>query len=182
MNPTTTESKAFIDRLTPEQAALMPVYGARWVEIGLSTKPIDRQAVEAAIKLVYESHGMTVPKRIEYVASPRALILRICQLKGVEPTQENKTAAMQDVYTQHDMQWCAYHEFCREVLGLVDETEGVVGVVALARAAGWYAAYDDTVIVSERPAAIVRDKRGYATRLEYSDGFTCEVEGLKLQD
>jgi hypothetical protein len=39
-----------IERLTPEQEALLPEYRDKWRKIALSTEPIDRQQATEAIK------------------------------------------------------------------------------------------------------------------------------------
>jgi hypothetical protein len=42
-----------IDKLTPEQEALIPVYRDKWRAIALSTERIDRQKTQAIVKSAY---------------------------------------------------------------------------------------------------------------------------------
>jgi hypothetical protein len=50
-------SQIKIDKLTPEQEALIPVYRQKWRAIALSTEPIDHQKAAEALKVVYASMG-----------------------------------------------------------------------------------------------------------------------------
>ena len=50
-----------IETLTPEQEALIPVYREKWGKIELSTKPIDRQQAEIAVKNFYGAIGKKEP-------------------------------------------------------------------------------------------------------------------------
>jgi hypothetical protein len=57
-------SQIKIDRLTPEQFALIPVYIKKWEKIALSTERIDRQKATEAIKDVYAEINLKDPKMI----------------------------------------------------------------------------------------------------------------------
>ena len=46
-------SQIKIDKLTPEQEALIPVYRQKWKAIALSTEPIDRQKAAEVVKTAY---------------------------------------------------------------------------------------------------------------------------------
>lgn len=50
-----------IDRLTPEQEALIPVYREKWRAIALSTEPIDRQKATEAVTAAYALLGKKPP-------------------------------------------------------------------------------------------------------------------------
>jgi hypothetical protein len=50
-------SKIKIDRLTPEQEALIPVYKKKWEKIAFSTERIDRSKASEAIEAVYQLIG-----------------------------------------------------------------------------------------------------------------------------
>lgn len=52
---------AKIDKLTPEQEALIPVYVEKWRRIALSTEPIDREKAAKAVKMAYAVTGMGEP-------------------------------------------------------------------------------------------------------------------------
>jgi hypothetical protein len=60
-----------IDKLTPEQEALIPVYRDKWRKIALSTERIDRQKAAKAVKAVYTSFYLNEPE-ILFFDSPFA--------------------------------------------------------------------------------------------------------------
>src|SRR3990172_2259775 len=60
-----------IERLTPEQEARFPEFIKKWTDIGLSTEPADRPRAEKAIRLMYRSADLAVP-RIVWCGSPLA--------------------------------------------------------------------------------------------------------------
>ncbi|WP_449418130.1 DUF6745 domain-containing protein [Phormidium nigroviride] len=60
-----------IDKLTPEQEALIPVYREKWRAIALSTEPIDREKAADAVKAIYAAIGQQEPK-ITFFDSPHA--------------------------------------------------------------------------------------------------------------
>ncbi len=62
-----------IEKFTPEQEALMPVYREKWRAIIRSTEPIDRQKASEAIKTAYTAIGTEEPK-ILFVDSPIAAL------------------------------------------------------------------------------------------------------------
>ena len=52
--------------LTPEQAALVPVYAEKWKNIALSTKPIDFDLAKEAVKNAYQLINQEVPEIVYY--------------------------------------------------------------------------------------------------------------------
>jgi hypothetical protein len=67
-------SQIKIDRLTPEQEALIPVYKKKWEKIAFSTERIDRDKASDTIKAVYQLIGKKNPK-IFFYNSPCEYIL-----------------------------------------------------------------------------------------------------------
>jgi hypothetical protein len=61
---------ARITKLTPEQAAAIPLWRARYLERGTATGPCDRPTIEAAIAKLYESQGRTAPALVVWMDSP----------------------------------------------------------------------------------------------------------------
>lgn len=61
-----------IEKLTPEQEALIPVYREKWRKIGLSTEPIDREKATEAVKNIYKWLGEKEPE-IYFYNSPRTV-------------------------------------------------------------------------------------------------------------
>ncbi|CBN57009.1 MULTISPECIES: DUF6745 domain-containing protein [Kamptonema] len=58
-----------IDKLTPEQEALIPVYREKWRAIALSTEPIDREKAADAVKAAYALLDVKPPEFI-FSSSP----------------------------------------------------------------------------------------------------------------
>jgi hypothetical protein len=63
-----------IERLTPEQEALIPTYRKKWCKIALSTEPIDRQKTAEAINAVYTLIGQNKQPEILFFDSPLAAL------------------------------------------------------------------------------------------------------------
>ena len=57
-------SRTKLKKLTPEQAALIPVYRDKWRAIALSTGPIDRSQAAETIKAAYAIIGKKAPEII----------------------------------------------------------------------------------------------------------------------
>ncbi|MBD2185100.1 hypothetical protein [Planktothrix sp. FACHB-1355] len=57
-------SQTKIEKLTPQQEALIPVYREKWRKIALSTEAIDRQKAANSIKVAYELIGYQEPEII----------------------------------------------------------------------------------------------------------------------
>jgi hypothetical protein len=64
-----------INSLTYEQAAQMPAWADKWIEIGLRTGAADRQTFEAAAKKCYEHAGVPWHNNVAWVSSPLVLAL-----------------------------------------------------------------------------------------------------------
>ncbi|BAY27404.1 hypothetical protein NIES2100_72280 [Calothrix sp. NIES-2100] len=60
-----------IAKLTPEQAALIPVYREKWTSIALSTIPIDRQKARESVTVAYQLLDLPEPEII-FFDSPYA--------------------------------------------------------------------------------------------------------------
>jgi hypothetical protein len=57
-----------IEKLTPEQEALIPIYLEKWQKIALSTEAIDRQKASDAIKSAYNLINISEPKNFFLIA------------------------------------------------------------------------------------------------------------------
>ncbi|MBD2206634.1 hypothetical protein H6G33_19625 [Calothrix sp. FACHB-1219] len=62
-----------IDKLTPEQEALIPVYREKWRNIALSNERIDREKAAQAVKAAYIAIGKNAPNIIFYESPYLAL-------------------------------------------------------------------------------------------------------------
>jgi hypothetical protein len=61
-----------IEKLTPEQEALLPIVRDRWLKIGLSTEPAKREEAEEGVRLAYKTAGLAPPKFMVWLSSPMA--------------------------------------------------------------------------------------------------------------
>ena len=59
-----------IERLTPEQEAMLPVTRDKWLTIGLSTEPGDHAVAEQAIRDAYHVAGLEPPSLVLWLSSP----------------------------------------------------------------------------------------------------------------
>ena len=69
-----------LDKLTPEQEALIPVYREKWQKIALSTERIDREKAAEAVKATYVLIGLEEPEIVFYDSPNAALITTLSQL------------------------------------------------------------------------------------------------------
>ncbi|RCJ39553.1 hypothetical protein A6769_06930 [Nostoc punctiforme NIES-2108] len=69
-----------IEKLTPEQEALIPVYREKWQVIALSTERIDREKAAEAVKATYVLIGMEEPEIVFYDSPNAALINTLSKL------------------------------------------------------------------------------------------------------
>lgn len=58
-----------IEKLTPEQESLIPVYREKWRQIALSTERLDRAKAESVIKAAYIAIGKPEPE-VQFYSSP----------------------------------------------------------------------------------------------------------------
>ena len=61
------------DTLTPEQAAALGHYRARWAAIRRSTEPADRNAAEQGVRHAYHAAALKPPVRCVWCEGPAAL-------------------------------------------------------------------------------------------------------------
>lgn len=59
-----------IEKLTPEQEAQLPVYREKWIAIGLSTEPADRERAEAGVLKAYQAADLEPPEHLLWFDSP----------------------------------------------------------------------------------------------------------------
>ena len=72
---------AKINKLTPEQEADLSTARDKWLAIGLSTAPIDRDASKAAVAKMYECAGLPAPNVFIFLDSPRQGAIAAALLK-----------------------------------------------------------------------------------------------------
>lgn len=173
-------SKKIIEDLTPEQDARLDEFEKKWTARGLDLKPIDRERAEEALRKCYTAQKMKAPTRIEWLASPFAMLVRGAELEYVQKAidsgtevslaMSNATAlfrsdqtlsgdaqtAIRDLYGsicfgQHDSAWLGFQDFMNEVVGLKEETEELSALWEMAQEGHWWLPFENICLASERP-------------------------------
>lgn len=70
-NPNPDKPK-IIDKLTPEQEAMLPKIRDKWIKLGFSTDPANRPEAEEGARKAYIAAGLEPPKLYIWAESPRA--------------------------------------------------------------------------------------------------------------
>jgi hypothetical protein len=73
--------------------------------------------------------------------------------------------------------WFAFYMFFRNECGLVEETEDVMGIVAVTNECGWCYLYDECAVICDRYESVYRDEVGRlhsedGPAVKYRDGFS----------
>lgn len=165
--------KKKIDKLTPEQEAMLPVYRDDWIKIGLSTEPVNFEKAKAAICEAYRAADLKEPTQFHVVDSPMAAIDLI---KKLDPSKSSQTIFNEMIFGAHDASWLVFYAFFRDVVGL-ECCNKLSGLIELAKHCGWLNVYEDVVVFQHRPESIKMDdenrlhcENGPAIR--YRDGYS----------
>ena len=167
-----------IDKLTPEQKALVPKWRERWLQVGLCTEPADRRRAESAIMAMRALIGVTDKPCFVWCDSPATAILAINILKDPslgDSLWDSLRASLGAslgacCYGQHESYWIAFYGYCRDVLQIEYESKRSQQLDLwdeLAQSCGWWWCYQNYVIVTERQTRALLDDRG---RLHCDDG------------
>jgi hypothetical protein len=84
-----------ITSLTPEQQAQLAVIRDKWIAVGLSTEPVDREAVTAALQKCFHVAGRERPRFVIILDSPLAVCVAIGLLRN-EITSDQVLAQVSD--------------------------------------------------------------------------------------
>ncbi|OUL20472.1 hypothetical protein BV378_29075 [Nostoc sp. RF31YmG] len=103
---------SLIEKLTPQQEALIPVYRDKWRKIALSTERIDREKAAEAVKLVYAAMQEEEPEII-FVDSLYSAIKCVNQLDipSGDTLFDELCDLRQDFQNQHNL----FSQFSREL-------------------------------------------------------------------
>ena len=99
-----------------------------------------------------------------------------------------RNSVWQSCYGNHDAHWLGFYDFFREAVSLKKETEKISGLIAQAKAAGWFLPYQNICWVSERPNIMRLDDRGRlhcttGPALTYPDGWAIySVHGIRVPE
>lgn len=161
-----------IEKLTAEQEALLPVYRDKWLEIGLSTEPLDFEKAKIAVCTAYESAGLSKPTKFYTAKSPFDAIGVIQELN---PKMKAKDIFNDMTYGCHDANWLGFYQYFRDVLDL-KVCDKLSGLIDLASHCGWLNMYEDTVVFQDRPEHIKFDEQNRlhcenGPAILYRDGY-----------
>lgn len=154
--------------LTPEQEARIPEYREKWIKIGLATGPGDRKVVEEAIHQIYKAAGISPPKIIVWLRSPR-------EGEAIANIVSEKGKPAECLFGSQEAGWLSFYDYFGEVVGL-DCCKALKPFMTIAENAGWWWPFEELAIVTERPETILVDEAGElhcetGPAVEYSDGF-----------
>ena len=182
--------RKMINSLTQEQIDSFPAYVEKWLTIGLSTEPLDFERAKAAVIKCYEIAELPPPKYFYRFESPYSAAMAATLLKSTGAQVWDQVWAQvwdqvgaqvraqvgAQVYGAHDSEWLAFYDFMLSELK-IKECKKLNGLMELARYCGWWAPYENAVILQDRPSKIKFDdqKRLHSEdgpSIEYRDGFS----------
>lgn len=175
-------SKQQINELTPEQEAKIPEYRERFLQIGLSTEPTNKEKAEAAIRRSYEYLHKSDPKmcvpnpEFVWADSPKLGAKLAAQYaKGTQDVtpEEIKEQADMASYGSFEAYWVSTYSFIANELD-VEKDELTDIVTDIVKECGVYWTFEDLVVVTPKPTKIVmQDEKLSCTTgpaIEYSNG------------
>ena len=160
-----------IDKLTDEQSAQIDVYRDKWIDIGLSCKPMNFESAKVAMIRAYETAGLPSPTQFHAVASPTAAIELIQKL---DSNLSAKDIFNEFIYGCYEAGWLSYYEYFKDVCDIQDCAK-LDGLTEYAKHAGWASVYEDVVVIQDRPEHILFDDQGRVhsetdVAIKYRDG------------
>lgn len=185
-----------IETLTPEQESKFREYVAKWTKIGTDTNFNEEQATEA-IKEAYRcaatlDSSIREPSKILFFSSP-GVAMAAAQIyihaaeKNIKINKKNNNTLTKWAetnlkfetcgYGQHDASWLSFYDFFRTEVGLIEETNIVMGLINVAKTCGWYYCYDDICFVSKKPVICNLDDNNMlhsetGPAIAYEDGIS----------
>jgi len=175
-----------IEKLTPEQEALVPVYRQRYFDIGWSTDETDREAAEKAMRELHEIKGWDQPE-IVWFQSPYAAVDTIIESSDKDP--ENTDISMNGPCAALDAVWGCFYKFGEELKPDMYKEEDSRLLDAwdrLCKSCGPCWLYTNYVLMTDKPVEahyndgeLVHCDTGPALR--YSDGHEMyAIDGVRL--
>lgn len=183
-----------ITKLTPEQAAQIPGWVKKWVDIGLSTEPADFEAATEAALKAYALCNLKKPMVVLRMGSPYAAIVGGAMawkmLRSLIPSQVEAQVRAQ-VFDEakkglnndgaSNIGWAGYAawvSFFRDVCGWRGDTLSKFEISeSLVKSCGWTWWHENVLAISDRPHIIKRDNEGRlhcetGPSIAYRDGWT----------
>lgn len=164
-----------LEKLTQEQTAALEETKDKWIKIGLSTEPVNKEKTKNAIKLVYGCANLKPPQIFIFLRSPfEGVIGSYILWNQVENQVWNQIYACG--YGSQDASWLAFYDYFLKHTN-VKNIEKMAGLIEISKTCGWWWSFENAVIVTERPNKILRDERfmlhsSSSPALSYSDGFS----------
>jgi hypothetical protein len=201
-----------IEKLTPEQEALLPVYYKTYLDYGLSCEDADRARAEPAFNRIYELYGFDKPEII-WVNSPHQanILISACEdglvesfdkLRELAATNDNKKILSNFpsdfkpqykttfFWGQQDLYWVAFYKFCEEI-GVKyadDDLEKLNLMDEIGKSCMWFYVFEKAIIACNRAKEIHLDDQNRLHNLtgpaiSFRDGWkTFYVSGVKVPE
>ena len=200
-------SNAPADRKTAERgvveayraAGLEPPKHFFWLGSPLAGALVDTVAAKVAEPVAGETKRERpkqdyAPRILSVVDSVMPVLAEICAVKKADPIKsEFVIECLADLqlhnaaYGQHDASILCFYDFFAQVCG-VEECRKLEGLNLIAQSCGWWWAYEDVAILTERPTSLSLDDRGRLHSdsdwaIYYPDGFGyCLVHGVEVPE
>ena len=170
-----------IETLSSKQLAQLPWFRKKWLDAGLSTKPVNKSVVKKNLQALYAVAGKPAPKFVIHLESPLHIAIAIAQLRsGDSKVSDQVSAQVSDIlyywydFGQFDSYWLSWYDFMGE-LGV--DVSKLKPTFDLAHSAGWTILFWDWAFVSERPSCIARDEQN---RLHCENGPAVGYNGFNV--
>lgn len=158
-------SEIKIEQLTPEQEAQIAVYREKWIAKLLPTEPHPIEVIEATTKAVYKLSGLKEPE-VVVVDSPKEIQDYLNKRLGTK----DKFYPYSYYINASDFGWLAFYEYCRDVLGVVDNPD-LQTIIDASSVSFAQVQLEDLCVVSRHPKNVKRDEAG---RMQSFDGPAVE--------
>lgn len=172
-------SEQKIDKLTPKQEALLPVYVERHRKIILDTTKRDRKAAETAFQELFKLLNLTPITEFFWENNPVAGAKLAAQMvKGSKTVTQDEVRAMAEKasYGSHEAYWLSHYNFISEVL-LTKPEPVFKEVTTIMENCGTFWMFEGAVVITEKPSQINIDPVSEKVHSDgdagiiYPDGF-----------
>jgi len=163
-----------IQSLTEEQLAQIPAFVKKWLDIGLSSEPVNFEKAKESICLAYNKVGLKSPTKFLVAKGPLDAI-RI--IKEIDPNNTDSFKILNEmIYGNLDVSWISFYAYFQEIVG-VKNCDILDGLKELSKYSGWVSVYEDVVIFQDRPEYIKMDERNLlhsetGPSIHYRDGLS----------
>jgi len=162
-----------IDKLTPEQEAMIPMHLDKWLKIGLNTDAIDFAKAKKALALCYTTQNLKAPSKMYYAKGPHDAFKIY---KSIRPDGDVNSFMNGNIFGSQDSSWISFYSYFNDVCGI--DLSIINGLVEYAKEGGWAWVDKDEAIIQERPMLIKFDDQN---RLHCENGPAIEyMDGTKV--